>query len=66
MLGNLRWLAPHHYASLMGTLFLSGVLKDVTLRGFLGSRRGGIKCAGGVCREYPDAVGAKLEMVWTF
>jgi hypothetical protein len=31
-----------------------------------GSQRGGVKCVGGVCREYPDSVGARLEATYRF
>ncbi len=41
-------------------------LDGLTLRLLAGSQRGGIKCAGGICRRYPDAVGARLEAVYRF
>ena len=41
-------------------------LEDLTLRLLAGSQRGGIKCAGGICRRYPVAVGGKLEAVYRF
>jgi hypothetical protein len=41
-------------------------LDDLTLRLIAGAQRGGIKCAGGVCRMYPDSVGARLEAVYRF
>ena len=61
-LGNMKWLAPPNFAWAMGTLYLSGFLEGLSLRGVIGSQRGGIKCAGGICRQYPDTVGAKLEI----
>ena len=33
----------------------------MNLRAVVGSERGGIKCIGGVCREYPAFSGARLE-----
>jgi hypothetical protein len=55
-----------HYVWLMGTLHPPAPLDGLTFRLLAGSQRGGIKCAGGVCRNYPDAVGAKLEAVYRF
>jgi hypothetical protein len=31
-----------------------------------GSQRGGVKCAGGVCREYPDSVGTRFEATYRY
>lgn len=33
------------------------------LRGIVGSQRGGIKCIGGVCRDFPAFAGGRLEAV---
>lgn len=33
----------------------------MTLKGVFGSQRGGIKCIGGVCRDFPAFSGARLE-----
>lgn len=48
------------------TLFFAGIVTYepadwVDLRAVVGSERGGIKCIGGVCREYPSFQGARLE-----
>ncbi len=63
-----RWtLMPrHHYLSAMVTLHPPTPFDDLTVTLFCGSQRGGIKCAGGVCREYPDTVGARIEAVYRF
>jgi hypothetical protein len=62
-----RWpLPPHHYAWVRAGLEVPKPLDDLDLGLFFGSQRGGIKCAGGVCRRYPDSIGAKLEAVYRF
>ena len=48
------------------TLFFAGIVTYepvdwANLRAVVGSERGGIKCIGGVCREYPAFQGARLE-----
>lgn len=48
------------------TLFLAGIVTYepadwLSLRTVIGSERGGIKCIGGVCRDYPAFQGARLE-----
>jgi len=55
-----------HYVWAMATYHVPAPLDGLQLRLLAGSQRGGIKCAGGVCRNYPDAVGAKLELVYRF
>lgn len=47
-------------------LFLAGILtfdatEAVFLRAIVGTQRGGIKCIGGVCRDFPPFSGARLE-----
>ncbi|HWV38050.1 MAG TPA: DUF6029 family protein [Vulgatibacter sp.] len=47
-------------------LFLAGILawttSDwLTVKAVVGSQRGGIKCIGGVCRDFPAFSGARLE-----
>ncbi|HEY0839526.1 MAG TPA: hypothetical protein VGD74_05020 [Vulgatibacter sp.] len=46
--------------------FLAGVLAWtaadwMTLKAIVGSQRGGIKCIGGVCRDFPAFSGARME-----
>jgi len=46
--------------------FLAGILAVttadwMTLKAIVGSQRGGIKCIGGVCRDFPAFSGARLE-----
>ncbi|MCK9459363.1 MAG: DUF6029 family protein [Proteobacteria bacterium] len=59
-------LPRQHY--LMGVV--SGQAKipggTLVLRLYGGSQRGGVKCTGGVCREYPDSVGVRLEATYRF
>jgi hypothetical protein len=35
----------------------------ITLRSTVGSQRGGLKCVAGVCRDFPEFSGARLEIV---
>ena len=66
-IGDWTYFMPrHNYLWAMLTYHPPKPLDGLTLRLLAGSQRGGIKCAGGVCREYPDAVGAKLEAVFRF
>jgi len=66
-IGDWTYFMPrHNYLWAMLTYHPPEPLEDLTLRLIAGSQRGGIKCAGGVCREYPDAVGAKLEATYRF
>lgn len=49
-------------------LFFAGIvawrsLDWLTMRAVLGSQRGGIKCIGGVCRDFPAFSGGRLEAV---
>ncbi|MFO8071934.1 MAG: DUF6029 family protein [Polyangia bacterium] len=63
------WALPfprQHYFWTMLSLHPPHPLDDLTARLVAGSQRGGIKCAGGVCRNYPDSVGARLEAVYRF
>jgi hypothetical protein len=39
---------------------------DITLRAIGGTQRGGIKCVNGVCRDYPEFSGGKLEISTRF
>jgi uncharacterized protein DUF6029 len=64
-----EWTLPlprQHYFWAMGSVHFPKPLDRLTLRLLGGSQRGGVKCAGGICRTYPDAVGAKLEAVYRF
>lgn len=47
-------------------LYLAGILAweasdSVIIRSVIGSQRGGLKCIGGVCRDFPAFAGARLE-----
>lgn len=49
-------------------LFIAGIaawrsMDWLTMRAILGSQRGGIKCIGGVCRDFPAFAGGRLEAV---
>lgn len=59
-------LPRQHYLWALVNAHLPRPLEDLTLRLLAGAQRGGIKCAGGVCRMYPDSVGARLEAVYRF
>jgi hypothetical protein len=59
-------LPRQHYLWAMVSAHLPKPLEDLSLRLFAGAQRGGIKCAGGVCRLYPDSVGARLEATYRF
>lgn len=59
-------LPRRHYLWGMLTVHAPAPLDGLTGRLLAGSQRGGIKCAGGVCRNYPDTVGARLELVYRF
>jgi hypothetical protein len=66
-IGN--WALPlpdNHYGWAMLNFHAPKPLDGLSMRLTGGSQRGGLKCAGGVCRVYPDAVGAKLEVVYRF
>ncbi len=63
------WTLPlprQHYVWFMASVHLPKPVDGLTLRLIGGSQRGGVKCAGGICRLYPDAVGARLEAVYRF
>jgi hypothetical protein len=59
-------LPRHHYLSVVLSYYPPAPFDGLSLGASIGSQRGGHKCAGGVCREYPDAVGAKLEATYRF
>jgi len=59
-------LPRRHYLWGMLTVHAPAPLDGLTGRLLAGSQRGGIKCAGGVCRNFPDTVGARLELVYRF
>jgi hypothetical protein len=64
-----EWELPlprQHYVWAMVSAHLPKPLDGLTLRLLAGAQRGGIKCAGGVCRLYPDSVGARLEAIYRF
>jgi hypothetical protein len=64
-----EWEVPlplQHYVWALVTVHAPSPVDGLTLRLLGGSQRGGIKCAGGICRRYPDAVGGKLEAVYRF
>jgi len=47
-------------------LYLAGIVAwelthEVLLRGVVGSQRGGLKCIGGICRDFPAFAGARIE-----
>ncbi len=64
-LGGMLWPASH-YARLRASAELPAPLEDLNIGLSIGSRRGDIRCAGGVCRRFPDTVGAGLEAVYRF
>lgn len=59
-------LPRRHYVWALVNAHLPRPLDGLTLRLLGGAQRGGIKCAGGVCRLYPDSVGARLEAIYRF
>ncbi len=63
------WELPwpkQHYFFLMGSFHTPKPLEALSFRMFAGAQRGGFKCIGGVCRVYPDTVGAWVEAVYRF
>jgi hypothetical protein len=49
-------------------LFVAGIVSyevdhALTFRATAGSQRGGLKCVAGVCRDFPEFSGARVEMV---
>lgn len=49
-------------------LFVAGIMsltmsEDFQVRALAGTQRGGLKCANGVCREFPQFAGARVEIV---
>ncbi len=65
-IGDVPWLPSHHFFWVRSTLMLKEVRKGLSLRLFVGSERGGIKCVGGACRQYPDTVGVRLDAALSF
>jgi hypothetical protein len=66
-IGRLTWPLPvHHYAWIMGGVDVPRPLDGLRVELFFGSQRGGLKCAGGVCRKYPDGIGMRLGAVYRF
>ncbi len=66
-IGSATWPLPaHHYAWIMSSVQMPKPLDGLRLQLFFGSQRGGIKCAGGICRRYPDSLGASVEAVYRF
>jgi hypothetical protein len=63
------WVLPlplQHYLAVVASVQVPEPLDGLTARLVAGTQRGGHKCAGGVCRDYPDSVGATLEVVYRF
>ncbi len=53
------------------TVFFAGILvwelsEVFRLRAIGGTQRGGIKCVAGVCRDFPDFAGGRLELISRF
>ncbi len=66
-IGSLELPLPRrHYVWFLASVHPPRPLDGLTFRLLGGSQRGGIKCAGGICRTYPDAVGVKAEAVYRF
>jgi hypothetical protein len=65
-IGDIPWLKTHHFAWIRSTLRLEEIRKGMSIQFFAGSERGGVKCVGGVCRQYPDTVGVRLDAVLSF
>ena len=63
------WALPiprKHYLSFVVSYYPPVPLEGLSFGLRAGSQRGGLKCAGGVCREFPDSVGAKIEATYRF
>lgn len=65
-IGDVPWLPSHHFAWVRSSLHLPEIQKGLSLRLFAGSERGGVKCVGGACRQYPDTVGVRLDATLRF
>ncbi len=65
-IGTIPWLAAYHFLCFRSTVHLSSIRKGMSLKLFAGSERGGIKCAGGMCRQVPNSVGVRLDMSLSF
>jgi hypothetical protein len=59
-------LALQHYAKIKIVFHVPAPLDGLSLTFVGGSQRGGKKCTGGGCREFPDSVGLKLEALYRF
>ena len=59
-------LPQKHYAWALFNLHVPEPLDGLVIRLLGGAQRGGIKCAAGICRNYPDTVGVKLETVYRY
>jgi hypothetical protein len=55
-----RSTSTHHYVN--GTVQWN-ITPSSSLRAFVGGNRGGLKCISGICRDFPDFTGARLELV---
>lgn len=63
------WRLPfkeNHYFTGAISFHAPRPLEGLSLKLSCGAQRGGIKCLGGVCREYPEAVGGRLEATYRF
>jgi hypothetical protein len=49
-----------------GTQIQYRFTQSTYVRLFVGRSKGGLKCAGGICRVFPEAEGAKLEATLRF
>lgn len=65
-IGDVQWLATHHFAWLKTSLSIPEIKNGLSIHLFAGSERGDIKCVGGVCRKYPDTVGVRLDLSLRF
>ncbi|MDJ0764784.1 MAG: DUF6029 family protein [Myxococcota bacterium] len=59
-------LPRKHYLLANLNIHAPAPLDGLSLRILAGSQRGGFKCFGGVCREYPDLVGVKIDASYRF
>lgn len=56
-------LNPNHRELFFAGIFAWRTYDWLTARAIVGSQRGGLKCIGGVCRDFPAFSGARLEAV---
>jgi len=59
-------LPRKHYAWALFNFHVPDPLDGLVIRVLGGSQRGGIKCAAGICRNYPDTMGVRLETVYRY